>query len=150
MTRLGAGAAAILTIASLITAAWSLTKLVPSPTQIEAVALSCDRNGVKLALANVGGKPGVVQAVDLQIVGGAATGDLLRLFPETDGHNDKLVVEPGKTSTLTYRYKVVNTPAPIPYPESATKECRSLLTITAVDFSGTTKLSKAVCDCPAR
>lgn len=145
LTRWSSVAAAALSVGSLVTAAYSLWKLVPSPAKIEAIALSCQKDSVKLALVNVGDKTGVVRSVDLQIESATAKPDQISLSPES--FDAKLIIESGKSSTVDYVYRVSNSPAPFPLAPGATA-CRYVLSIGAVDFSGKTAPSKAECECP--
>lgn len=145
LARLSTVTAAVLSVGSLVTAAYSLWKLVPSPAKIEAIALSCQKDSVKLALVNVGDKTGVVRSVDLQIESATAKPGQISLSPER--FDEKLIIEPGKSGTVDYSYRVSNSPVPFPFAPGA-GTCRYVFSIGAVDFSGKTAPSKAECECP--
>jgi hypothetical protein len=139
-------AAAVLGVGSLVSAAYSLWKLVPSPARIEAIALSCQRDLVSLALVNVGDRPGAVRSVALQVTSAAGPTAPIELSPERGDEN--LVIESGRTATVNYVYRIAGAPSPFS-PGSTGERCRYVLSVGAVDFSGKTVPSTTECDCPS-
>jgi hypothetical protein len=124
-----------------------LWKLVPSPAKIEAVALSCQKDAVKLALVNVGDKPGAVRSLDLQIESATGKANSVNLSP--DRVDENLVIEPGKSKVVDYIYRIGDAPSPFPSILLGSNSCRYVLSIGAVNFSGKTAPSTAECKCPS-
>lgn len=145
LARWSTVAAAVLGLGSLVSAAYSLWKLVPSPAKIEAIVLNCQKDSVSLALVNVGDKPGAVRSVALQIKSAARSMDPIMLSPERRDENP--IIEAGKTATVNYIYRIANAPLPFPSPPTGAP-CKYFVSIGVVDFSGTAVPATTQCDCP--
>lgn len=145
LARWSTVAAAVLGLGSLISAAYSLWKLVPSPAKVEAIVLSCRKDSVSLALVNVGDKPGAVRNVTLQIKSSAQSMDPILLSPERRDENP--IIEGGKTATVNYIYRIADVPSPFP-PLPTGASCQYFLSAGVVGFSGATDRATTQCDCP--
>jgi hypothetical protein len=137
-------AAAVLGVGSLVSAAYSLWKLVPSPAKIEAVTLSCQHDSVSLALVNVGDKPGAVRSVSLQVKSATESKGPIPLSALRGDENP--IIEAGKSATLSYVNRVANARSPFPRPPGGS--CQYVLSIGAVDFRAGNVPFTTQCDCP--
>ncbi len=146
LARWSTVAAAVLGLGSLVSAAYSLWKLVPSPAKIEAITLSCRKDSISLALVNVGDKPGAVRNVTLRIKSAGKSMDPISLSSERREENP--IIEAGKTAAINYIYRIANAPSPFPaVPAGAS--CQYFLSVGVADFSGTAVPATTQCDCPS-
>jgi hypothetical protein len=98
-----------------------------------------------LALVNVGGRPGVVRSVGLQIKSDGGSMPPIDLSPERIDENP--IVESGKTATISYIHRVSGVATPkFELPSGA--QCHYVVSVSGDDFSRATVPSTAQCECP--
>lgn len=152
LMRWGTIVGAVISMVSLATAAYSLTKLIPASARIQAVPLACKSESVRIAFTNLGDKAGLVREAMLTLRIDGVDGEksaLASVFSDDGAKNDNSVIEPGKTRVIAYEWQSAGVSGLIPLPSVGTRQCIYSISLETVDFEGAIRSLAIQCSCPA-
>ena len=145
-------AGAIVGVASLASAAHTLTKLVPTSARLSAIPVACEREIVRIALTNLGDRAGLVRSVGLTLRLDGVPGESAVLAPigeSVPSDKDKVLVEPGKARVIAYAWQIAGAPGAIPVPTVGSHKCTYSMLVDTVDFEGNNRAIPLECSCPS-
>jgi predicted nucleic acid-binding Zn ribbon protein len=137
-------AGAAVAVLSLVSAAFSLRELIPTPANLKVIPIACGSESVELAVSNLGDKPGMLQQVSLRFREDGKLGDKILLLTAVKGEK---IIAAHKTNKLEYKWFVADTVASFSGRFMGTKDCAYVISVKTVDFEGVEVQQEVKCPC---
>jgi len=145
LTRWSTLAGAAVAVLSLVSAAFSLRELIPSPANLNVIPLTCESESIELAVSNLGDKPGMIRQVSLKFRVDGNLGDKKILLTAVQGEK---IIAPHETNKIEYKRFIADAEAPFSPPSVGTNTCVYAISVQTVDFEATEAQQEVECYCP--